>query len=209
MVTQTTNEQRETKSDAKMEPTVWYVYILDLGEDFYVGQTNDLEARLLEHGGNGRDGHLVWFNQASSRDAARTMERRLQRALAGDKGQIVRLVDQFSRILRIMRPEKTLVELQEDNRRLYLELKRVAHVVPVTVGMREAACGFYANLSASGGIFGPSTLDDLKYNEEVYQRVLEATGDESIAQKAAPTGRRSCRYCLSGEKAPRVAGPGI
>ena len=126
----TSNESRESMSDEKMKPTVWYVYILDEGNKFYVGQTNDMEARLVEHGTKGRSAKLVWFNQASSREAAKTMEARLQRTLDNDQDGIVRLVDQFDRLLRIMRPEKNSSTCRESMRSMKSIAARFSTMCP-------------------------------------------------------------------------------
>lgn len=201
-----TNEQRERQSDQRMKPTVWYVYILDLGDGFYVGQTNDLEARLIEHGTNGRSAQLVWFNQVTDREAAKTMEKRLQRTLDNGKDSIVRLVGQFDRLMRLMRPEKSLLDLEREHREHEAYSRNAMHHIPVSVGHRRTACGESFALEGYDK-YGTGELDDLKRDEEIYQTVLEATGDGAAALRAAPYRRSSCRYCLHGERSPlAVAG---
>ena len=156
----TSNESRESMSDEKMKPTVWYVYILDEGNKFYVGQTNDMEARLVEHGTKGRSAKLVWFNQASSREAAKTMEARLQRTLDNDQDGIVRLVDQFDRLLRIMRPEKKLLDLQREHEEHEVYSRKVFHYVPNAIGQNKTACGEWAYNGQIGmGAKGVGSLD--------------------------------------------------
>ena len=199
----TTNQQREIMSDRKMDPIVWYVYILDQGDRFYVGQTNDIEARLLEHGTKGRSGRLVWFNQASTRESAKTMESRLQRTLDSDPDGIVRLVNQFDRLLAIMRPEKSLMDLQREHRAMESYSRKVFHHIPLRIGQNKTACGEWAYNSQIGtGAKGVGSIEDLRRNDEVLRQVLEATGDEDTARRAAPYGRESCRYCLTGEQSP-------
>ena len=60
------------------QPILWYVYILELGDgEFYTGQTNDLDTRLVEHtldvgaiATKGTVHKLVWFSHTHSREAA-------------------------------------------------------------------------------------------------------------------------------------------
>ena len=159
-----------------------------------------MECRLFEHGAHGKSGRLVWFNQTTSREAAKTMEARLQRTLDNDRDGIVRLVDQFDRLISIMRPQKTLLDLQREHEEMEAESRYAFHYIPIRPGgMQKTACGEWVR---EGGPKWGGNSEAVRRNEEVYQQVFAATGDGKIALKASPYGRRSCQYCLTNTKSP-------
>ena len=147
----TENEIREKVSDAKNEPLVWYVYIIELDTGgFYIGQTNSLETRLAEHATGGgakataQSGNLVWFSHTHDREAAHRMEGRLQAACDRAPKEIRNMADRFQRLIRLVCPEKTLRELEEEQ----AERDRVAsgryHLLVRKTGdiFLSAACGY-------------------------------------------------------------------
>ena len=116
------NETREKRSDNSNAPLVWYVYILEMGTgELYIGQTNDLETRIAEHtvGGGAKataqsTAKLVWFSHTHDREAAHRMEARLQAAYERAPEEVRGQVDRFHRLIRLVLPEKTLRELEEE-----------------------------------------------------------------------------------------------
>ena len=82
------------------ESSGYFVYILTLdGGEYYIGQTNDLHARLQEHRINrhgrtaGRNPKLVWYTTVPTRAEAKSLEEELQRMNAN--GQTRRKVHQM------------------------------------------------------------------------------------------------------------------
>ena len=149
------NEDRETASDATSDPVAWHVYILKLDAGgTYVGQTNNLEARLAEHA-SGTGAHatkephrLVWFNQTYDRDSARRMEGRLKRSLARDGALLDQLVERFTRLARLALPaegiERDLKQLEVDRAKRHDFMITVNHIVTkrYSNGAYGAACGW-------------------------------------------------------------------
>ena len=155
---------REQTSDKHAEPLVWYVYILELQDgDFYIGQTNDMKTRLAEHSmGAGADAtsgnapKLVWVNMASSRDAARRMESRLQRAKNRNPAEVRKVVADFQGLVRLYKPDKTLKELEQEERDYEFAMVGSYHYFdghmmppPGVPRLAVTACGW--NLTTRGG----------------------------------------------------------
>ncbi len=162
----TTTNQREWASDASADPLVYYVYILRLqGGEFYIGQTNDLSSRLVEHrldagakATRGQDFQLVWFNHVHSREAAKQMEARLQRALKRSPLEIQGVVDRFQNQLDMVRPQKSLKQLQAEDSAYESEMRKSFHWVPIgpfANPQSTAKCGYAPN-SIEGGLYGTS-----------------------------------------------------
>lgn len=193
----TTNEARETVSDELNNPLLWYVYILRLEDgQLYVGQSNDLQARIVEHSIDagakataGQSKRLVWFSHTHDREAARQMEARLRRALERSPQSVEEIVANFDRLLNLIRPQKTLRELQEEERARDLELMTAFHLVPVTFGIPQAACGFTGG--GIGNLYGTSSSASLQKMASELQTLRE-TGLEHHFK-----GRRPCAECLA------------
>ena len=186
------NKQRQSMSDAKAEPLLWYVYIreLEVGT-FYIGQTNDLPTRNFEHrvGGGAKatstqDSKLVWFNHCHSRDAAENLEKRLQGALERSPLDIRGIVDRFQSLMKEMFPPKTLAELREDEQTYESEMRRSFHLTRMRAPfVHEAACGWLGETYGTGD---PETLLQLAREHEA----IEAVGGQH-------RDRRPCKSCLS------------
>ncbi len=189
------NRGRERVSDRKTAAPTWYVYILEKTDgSYYIGQTNDLHTRLAEHevGGGAKvtakgGNRLVWFNQTHDRDSALKMERRLQRAYERKPESIAELSDRFSGLARLVVPEKSLAELQEEELEYQIEMGRLWHLVPVTVTFPTAVCGWTGG--PRGDLYGTSDWDELAKNDHVHE-AAHAAGGEAV-------GRESCPSCLA------------
>ena len=189
------NRGRERASDSQATPLTWYVYILEKADGgHYIGQTNDLYARLAEHevGGGAKatatgGNRLVWFNQTHDRDSALKMEQRLQRAYERKPEIIAELSNRFSGLARLVAPEKSLAELREEERWYHIEMGRVWHLVPVTLPYRTAVCGWDGG--PQGDLYGTSDWDELAKNARVH-KAAHAAGGEAV-------GRESCPNCLA------------
>lgn len=87
--------------------TEFFVYVLTLdGGAYYVGNTNDLHARLQEHRTNmsqstkGRNPKLVWFTTVPTRPEAETLEKELNdlNANGQTRRQIHQMVSRFKQL---------------------------------------------------------------------------------------------------------------
>ena len=193
----TTNANRETASDELNSPLVWYVYILRLEDgQLYVGQSNDLQARVVEHSidagakaTTGQGKRLVWFSHTHDREAARQMEARLRRALERSPQSVEEIVANFDRLLNLVRPQKTLRELQEEQRERDLQLMTEFHLVPVTIGPQKAACGYYGGSTRK--LYGTSSSADLQRMAAELQTLREVGMEHHFK------GRVPCAECLA------------
>jgi len=89
----------------------FFVYILKLDNgDFYVGQTNDLRARLSEHRDQrvpstaGRNPRLQYFEVLPTREDAERRESELKRVRDSNPRQIRRMVIAFGDLIREIQP---------------------------------------------------------------------------------------------------------
>ena len=99
-------DDREFATDK--DTGVFFVYILLMeGAEYYIGQTNDILARLYEHRNNmtqstrRRNPKLQWFTTVSTRREAADLERHLQQLNSNDSSrrQLIRLVVQFRQLV--------------------------------------------------------------------------------------------------------------
>ena len=205
-MTTATNEGRESRSDAKADPTVWHVYILKLEDGtYYIGQTNDALTRVLEHATGagavttaGKTGKLVWFNQTHSREAARAMESRLQTRLDTNPASIDAIVDQFRGLIALVQPQKTLAQLRKEESDYNLRMASLFHWTPNSanrvLGMKVlAACGWDGGPERQ--LFGTNSIDDLIKDAKVVDAVLDVAGEYEAS--GAVRGRLPCRDCLA------------
>ena len=192
-----TNTVREQASDSASQPTLWYVYILQLDDgDFYIGQTNDLETRFMEHSldagaeaTKGKDCKLVWFSHTHSRESACAMEKRLQRTLDRSPLEIETIVGHFNRLLNLIRPQKTLREIGEEQRQNDFRAVSRFHHVPVAFGVRKPTCGYPLDaFYEQGGLYGTSDWAQLSQMERE-RKALEGVGGKLA-------GRQACQDCL-------------
>ena len=90
------------------EATTFFAYVLKLdGGQFYVGQTRDLRARLMEHrqgsGASvprGKHPKLQWFSMMSTRRQAMAKEKQLKELLARNPRELRKLIIDFRDIHR-------------------------------------------------------------------------------------------------------------
>lgn len=85
----------------------FYVYIMKLdGGDYYVGQTGDLRARVMEHrdgqvaGTAGKNPSLVWFDFIASRQEALQLEIHVKQLKDGNPRGFRRLILRFGDLVR-------------------------------------------------------------------------------------------------------------
>ena len=196
----TTVNEREKASDSRFEPGVLYVYILRLRDNsLYVGQTNDLTSRVAEHvidagaeATRGQSPQLVWFSHTHDRNSARQMEQRLQTALERSPLEVEAIIDRFSSLLDLVRPQKTLRQLQDEEQAYESKMRRHFHhskALLFNIGPRPAtACGYD----------GPEYYSTNDWNE-LRQRQREKEAVESVGGEYRG-GRPPCPACLA--KAP-------
>ena len=202
---------REKASDNRLEPTVHYVYILRLKDDsVYVGQTNDLASRVVEHAidagaeaTNGQTPQLVWFSHTHDRDGAHQMEQRLQSALKRSPLVVEALIERFSDLLDIVRPQKTLPEQRREEQEHEAEMLHVVHHVPHQervgpVSRLRAACGWDAQYCSSEGMSeyarGQLSRTGLGSHEELAQLDREHKAMEAVGSTLHK--RKPCQKCL-------------
>ena len=169
------NEQREKASDQAAKPLVHYVYILELDNDeLYVGQTNNLEARISEHAlgvgaekTKGRASKLIWFTQLHNREAAKYLEGRLRRMIDKSPLDVQSMVAQFNKLVRMISPQKTHADLELEERQYVAEMGRVFHQVSVSLlSPRRAACGWDGG--QYGRLYGSADWEDVAKNARVH-----------------------------------------
>ena len=194
------NEQREKWSDHKSSPLVWYVYILEFDDgSYYIGQTNDLTVRLAEHAlGNGAEAtkekahKLVWFNQCADRDSAKHMETRLKKANAK---RISGMISNFDQLVRLVKPDKTLDELERERRDYISKMGGLYHhnnrnfLYPYV----PAACGWDGG--PKNKLFGTPDWQELVEIAETYDAVEKVAGED--AARRAVRGFPPCGKCLA------------
>ena len=123
---------RGNRSDNTNQPLVRYVYMLEFVDGrHYVGHTDDLKARLSEHSmGSDMAPRLVWFSHTLDREAARTMEARLKRAVERSPDNVASIIDEFRDLIGLIVPEKMPEQLQKESRDGETESGRSAHLDP-------------------------------------------------------------------------------
>ena len=198
------NSQREEASDRQAEPLMWYVYILKQRDgSLYIGQTNDLKTRLLEHrldagadATKGQQGELKWWNHCHSRKVAEHLEQRLQAALARSPLEIEGVIERFEEMMKLFRPEKSLADLRAEELAYDKEMRRAFHHAPVgpTFAMRKATCGWMGFLEDA-----PFHTEAELYGTDDWEALLQMERErnalESVGRKAQ--GRQPCQRCLA------------
>lgn len=188
------DNQRETASDATRNPLVWYVYILEFEDGgYYIGQPNSLTERVAEHAMGagaestaGRPHKLVWFNQTHDRESAIKMENRLQDAVERRPLKVKEMVGSFDNLLKLVKPDKTLQELRDDEKKYIRDNGRLFHHVPVTLRpFNSAACGWGGG--PQGQLYGTSDWTVLAKDAETFDKVMGVAGEE--AARRAVMGR--------------------
>lgn len=188
---------REQASDKNQAPVLWYVYILE-GTDsggFYIGQTNDLPTRMLEHNLGagakttvGQPWALKWWNHCHSREAAQALEKRLRSALERSPLEIEGIIERFDRLISLIRPEKTLAQLRQEEKDYESEMSRAFHHSTAlsfnTGGRPPTSCGYD----------GPEYYSTQDWST-LHQMERERKALESVGGKAK--GKQACQRCLA------------
>ncbi len=194
-----TVEQREQASDQRYTPELHYVYILRLADgSFYIGQSNNLDMRVVEHhldagalATKGQDSRLVWFSHTHDRESAQQMESRLQSLLERSPLAIEEQVARFSRLLDLVRPQKTLQEMREEEKAHESEMVRSWHWWPGKHLLGEAgwttACGWRVPYNIGRGVGVEDPRDIVQRHRE--QLAIEGVG-------GTYSGLAPCRQCL-------------
>lgn len=144
------HERRMEASDRKAAPKFFYVYVLKLEDGgYYVGHTNNPTARWTEHsigvgavGTAGKNFKVEMVQQFGTRREARYNENRLQAALDHSPANIKAMIDNFERINRMIRPEKTLRELEREAMERHSVGERRIHKWRAQGLRRFAECGW-------------------------------------------------------------------
>ena len=191
-----TNATREQTSDLDSQPILWYVYILELGDGaFYIGQTNDLDTRLVEHtldvgaiATKGTVHKLVWLSHTHSREAAQHMEKRLQTTLERSPLEIKVIIERFDRLLQMVRPEKTLRQLEAEDRAHEKEMRKVFHHSTALMfnpgGRPPTTCGY------DGPEYYSTQEWSVLHQMERERKALESVGGRSHDKQV-------CQRCLA------------
>ena len=190
--------ERKRRADEKSSPEFFYTYILQFEDDgtFYVGSTNNPAARWTEHAvgvgavaSSGRRFTVRLVHQFLTRKEAEYNEDRIKGALSKGPVNIEAMIDNFSRISSMIRPEKTFSQLREEEESYIREMERVFHYSKALVwnpgGIPPTACGW------KGQHYGTDDWDAL-----IQQAAVENL--MTLNPKAAiSVGRKVCRRCLA------------
>jgi predicted GIY-YIG superfamily endonuclease len=187
----TNHAERKHRADVKAEPSCWFSYVLRLSDGtFYVGSTNSPGARWTEHAVDigakatvGRPFRICMVLPFLSRKEAEYNEERLQKALDQSPERLEALLSVFDQMINVVRPQKTLSQLQEEEIAYEREMRSVFHhskALSYNPGGRpNTACGY-------GGREYYSTTD--------WDQLRKMARDEDFTGNAY--GRRVCRRCL-------------
>ena len=186
------HKERKRLSDERSEPEFFYVYILELDDgEWYVGSTNSPAARLTEHAIGvgavataGKTFHVRLAHMFDTRPEAEHNEKRIQEAMQRKgNNHIAGMVNNFSRISNMIKPEKTFSELKTEEERNIAEMERVFH--------HSTALSF--NL-------GPRPPTSCGYNGPSYYSTTDWDVLQKMARDEAYTGniygRKVCRRCI-------------
>ena len=187
----TSHAERKRRSDDKAEPSYWFSYVLRLSDGtFYVGSTNSPGARWTEHAVDigakataGRPFRICMVLPFLSRKEAEYNEKRLQNALDQSPEHVESLLSVFDQMINVVRPQKTLSQLQEEEITYEREMSSVFHhskALSYNPGGRpDTACGY-------GGQKYYSTTD--------WDQLRKMARDEDFTGNTY--GRRVCRRYL-------------
>ena len=185
------HESRKQVSDRNAAPKFFYSYILQFDDDgtFYVGSTNNPAARFTEHAVGigakataGRRFQVRLVHQFETRTEAEYNEKRVANALERGPKNIEAMIDNFDRINQMIRPEKTLSQLVEAERRHKVEMERSFHYT----GGYKVACGWV------GLTYGTSDW------KEFAQEALDQFRGQQLGLKVERRwGRPLCGQCVA------------
>ena len=178
-------------ADAKNQPLLYYAYILELSNgSYYAGHTNNLKARLAEHAlgtakaTQGKKGKLRWFTQTYDRNNAAKIEARLKRAISRGNSKVQEAIADFESLVAIVKPQKTLAELQTEEATYRAQMSRWMHVLHRHP--QRTACEWYG--TAYGYWDNDSGWASLARDARVHAAAQAAGGRAQ--------GREPCERCL-------------
>lgn len=193
------HEHRKRVSDQNAAPKFFYSYILQFDDDgtFYVGSTNNPAARFTEHAvgvgavaTTGRRFHVRLVHQFETRKEAEYNEKRIARALERGPKNVEAMIDNIDRINQMIRPEKTLSQLVEEERQYEADMRRSFHHTEALVGCPEfappAACGW------TGETYG--TGDWEAFAQEAIDQEVRLSAGLNVNHR---WGRPLCRLCVA------------
>ena len=190
------HEQRKQASDRKTGARFYYTYVLQFDDDetFYVGSTNNPAARFTEHAigvgaeaTSGRLFHVRLVHQFETRKEAEYNEERITRALTRGPENVAAMIDNFERITRMIRPEKTLTQLREEEQKYDSEMRGSFHYT-------KAMAGFYAPPAACGWVGKTYGTNDW---EEFAKEALDQEAGKRLGLDVKHRwGRPLCSRCV-------------
>lgn len=178
-------------ADAKNQPLLYYAYILELSDgSYYAGHTNNLKARLAEHAlgtakaTQGKKGKLRWLTQTYDRRNAANIEARLKRAIGRGDPKLHEAIADFESLIAIIKPQKTLAELEAEDLTYRAQMGRWMHVLHHHP--QRTACGW------SGQAYGYWD------NDSGWASLAKDARVHAAAQAAGgrAQGREPCERCL-------------
>ena len=191
------HEERKRRADEKSNPEFFYTYILRFEDNgtFYVGSTNNPAARWTEHAvgvgavaSSGRQFTVRLVHQFLTRKEAEYNEARIKGALSKGPVNIEAMIDNFSRISSMIRPEKTFSQLREEEEAYTREMERVFHHSTALIwnpgGLPPTTCGWK----------GPQY-----YSTQDWAALIQQAREEDAVRAVggSPSGRKVCRRCLA------------
>ena len=193
-----THPERKKQADRNFQTRFYYTYILELdGGGYYVGSTNEPLSRFTEHAINGAEATVGQrftvrlVNQFETRKEAEYNEKRIQAALDRGPGNVAAMIDNFSRIADMIRPQKTLKDLQREEEEYEHEMRISFHQSKALLGFfAPAACGWTGG--STGEFF--ATPDWEEYAQEF---VLQEEGKRFGLPARQRWGRELCQYCVA------------
>ena len=201
------HEERKAAADRNANPLVWVVYILGLeGGDYYIGSTGALAPRLMEHvqgeGAKvtaGRSFQVVMATPCLTRQAAEYNEKRLQEALAKSPRNIDLLTQVGAQLSLMIRPEKTLEQLEEDSRARSAKIQGTFHCLTGSVGAGsilpwkafKTACGLQGDTIGRLRVFGTHDIEQFLESAEPAPWRARATWGRDLCQDCLAAARQS------------------
>lgn len=201
------HEERKQKADEMANPSFYFSYVLELEDGaLYVGSTNSPAARWTEHavgiGAKATQGQSFKVRMVMpfvSRREAEYNEQRLQVALqTGGPQGLTALLSLYDQIINIVRPQKTLRELEVEQRDFDREIRRNFHFVTNLRSMhltKKTACGAEGDVVGEMTSVGQGQFTGTDDWGELLQRQREKEAIESVNGKFRD--RRPCPACLA------------
>ncbi len=209
------HEERKATADQWAQPEFYYSYILRFEDGgFYVGSTNNPAARFTEHAVGvgavataGRRFKVCLVHQFGTRKEAEYNESRIQRALARGPVNVEAMVDNFGRISSMIRPEKTLRELEDEDRAFQLEMRSHYHMLQGRAGgfwsvgvFSRTACGWEIppKITPHGGVISAESVHYPAHGTGQWPTFIQTAREEEALRAVGgrPKEVPVCRRCL-------------